>query len=128
MERDLRKQRRRNPSSVQVQKQRSCRGHLSGCIKFVRRNIPGVSYGKIRHMGLILLLGGACKDLLLAPGNRSNDTHDNWQRAHHIHEGSGNGRGRPDRKSPHQGRKESGSEKNEKKTWSEEGRRLDDGL
>ncbi|GFY41452.1 hypothetical protein TNIN_77561 [Trichonephila inaurata madagascariensis] len=28
----------------------------------------------------------SCKDLLLAPGNRSNDTHEIWQRAHYIEE------------------------------------------
>ncbi|GFY27523.1 hypothetical protein TNCV_2071431 [Trichonephila clavipes] len=50
-------------------------------------------------------------DLLPAPGNRSNHTHEIWQRAHCIHRGPGNGGGRPDRTRPNQGRKENGNEK-----------------
>ncbi|GFW56314.1 hypothetical protein TNCV_1878341 [Trichonephila clavipes] len=36
-------------------------------------SVPGVRYGKISHKGQILLLGGACKEPLPAPGNRSNE-------------------------------------------------------
>ncbi|GFU30704.1 hypothetical protein TNCV_1444281 [Trichonephila clavipes] len=36
-------------------------------------SVPGVRYGKISHKGQILLLGGACKEQLPAPGNRSNE-------------------------------------------------------
>ncbi|GFX85712.1 hypothetical protein TNCV_2471141 [Trichonephila clavipes] len=63
---------------------------------------------KREREGQILLLGGACKDLLPAPGNRSNETHDierrTWQRER--------------REGSERGEKESGGEK----TWSDKGK------
>ncbi|GFV32940.1 retrovirus-related Pol polyprotein from transposon opus [Trichonephila clavipes] len=43
------------------------------CVTVCEFSVPGVRYGKISHKGQILLLGGACKEQLPAPGNRSNE-------------------------------------------------------
>ncbi|GFY73798.1 hypothetical protein TNIN_227161 [Trichonephila inaurata madagascariensis] len=61
-----------------------------------------------------------CKDLLLAPGNRSNDTHEIWQRAHYIQRRIWQRLGRPDRKGPKEVSEKTEDEK-------KRGRRKEDG-
>ncbi|GFV69857.1 hypothetical protein TNCV_2631591 [Trichonephila clavipes] len=48
-------------------------GQLIFCVTVCEFSVPGVRYGKISHKGQILLLGGAWREQLPAPGNRSNE-------------------------------------------------------